>query len=105
MDLTVIDNPDRHRYEARTPEGEVAGFAQYQRRPDRIIVVHTEVSPEFEGRGVAGRLASGALDDIRAQHLAVEPVCPYIRSYIERHPAYADLVAEDGSTETAQQTE
>ncbi|SNQ46373.1 putative MobA-like protein [Frankia canadensis] len=94
MELTVIDNPDRHRYEARTPDGEVAGFVQYQRRPDRIVLVHTEVRPEFEGQGVASTLAAGTLDDVRAHGLAVVPQCPYIRAYIERHPAYADLLAD-----------
>jgi molybdenum cofactor cytidylyltransferase len=94
MELSVIDNPDRHRYEARTPDGEVAGLVQYQRRPDRIVFVHTEVRPEFEGKGVASALVAGALDDARKQGLAVVPQCPYIRGYIERHPAYADLVAD-----------
>ncbi|KQC37052.1 GNAT family N-acetyltransferase [Frankia sp. ACN1ag] len=95
MDLSVTDNPERFRYEALTPTGEVAGFVQYQKRPDRIIFIHTEVSPEFSGQGVGSALATAALDDVRRQGLAVVPQCPYIRAFIERHPAYADLVAAD----------
>ena len=30
MDVTVVDNPERNRYEARTPDGDVAGIAGYQ---------------------------------------------------------------------------
>ena len=30
---------------------------------------------------------------LRAAGLKVEPLCPFIASYIERHPEYADLVA------------
>ncbi|WP_163553449.1 GNAT family N-acetyltransferase [Candidatus Frankia alpina] len=95
MDLSVTDNPDRFRYEALTPTGEVAGFAQYQKRADRIIFIHTEVSPEFSGQGVGSTLAAGALDDVRRQGLAVVPQRPYIRAFIDRHPAYADLVVAD----------
>ncbi|CAO5156528.1 molybdenum cofactor cytidylyltransferase [Frankia sp. AiPs1] len=95
MELSVIDNPDRHRYEARTSDGTVAGFVQYQRRGERIVLVHTEVLPEFEGKGVGSALAASALDDARARALSVVAQCPYIRAYIERHPVYADLVAEE----------
>ncbi|CAJ59377.1 MULTISPECIES: GNAT family N-acetyltransferase [Frankia] len=95
MDLSVTDNPARFRYEAITPAGEIAGFVQYQKRPDRIVFIHTEVSPEFSGQGVGSTLATAALDDVRRQGLAVVPQCPYIRAFIERHPAYADLVAAD----------
>ncbi|MCK9895658.1 GNAT family N-acetyltransferase [Frankia sp. AgB32] len=98
MELSVIDNPDRHRHEARTPEGELAGLVQYQRRPDRIVFVHTEVLPEYEGRGVGSALAAAALDAARQQGLAVIPECPYIRGYIDRHPDYADLVADVGES-------
>jgi len=46
-----------------------------------------------EGRGLAARLVAGALDDIRARGLHVVPICPFVSSYISRHPDYGDLVA------------
>ena len=36
--------------------------------------------------------AQAALDDVRAQGLRVIARCPFFASYIDRHPAYADLV-------------
>ncbi len=88
----VADNRDAFRYEARV-DHELAGFAQYQVEPDRLVFTHTEVDPGFEGQGVGGALASAALDDVRAHGLLAVPQCPFIARYIERHPAYADLVA------------
>ena len=90
--IEVVDNPKERRYEAHV-DGAVAGYVFYHRRDGEIVVIHTEVLEEFEGRGVGSRLVSGALDDIRVQGLSVVPMCPFTRGYIERHPEYADLVA------------
>lgn len=87
----VHDNRDRSRYEVRV-DGEMAGFAQYVMRGGRIVFVHTEIDDAFEGKGVGSALAKGALDDVRARGLPVVPICPFIASYIERHPEYQDLV-------------
>jgi uncharacterized protein len=91
--ITVKDNAEAERFEIAV-EGEVAGFAQYRRRPELIAFVHTEVEPRFSGQGLASRLISASLDSARAEGLAVLPFCPFVNAYIERHPEYADLVPE-----------
>lgn len=93
MEITVADNAEAQRYEV-TVDGELAGFTQYRRRPELIALVHTEVEPRFEGRGLAGRLIATALDEARADGVAVLPFCPYANAYIQRHLEYADLVPE-----------
>jgi len=87
----VVDVPDDHRYEIRLG-GDLAGFAVYHRRGGRAYFVHTEIDPAFEGKGLGSALAKGALDAQRALGESVVPLCPFIRSYIDRHPDYADLV-------------
>jgi predicted GNAT family acetyltransferase len=89
---TVRDNPDRLRYEIFDDDGALAGFAQYVLRSGRIIFVHTEIDDAFEGKGLGTKLAAGALDDVRRRGHLVVPLCPFIASYIERHPEYDDLV-------------
>ncbi len=95
-DIRVVDDPGAARYQALL-DGEVAGYAVYERQGNVVVFLHTEVEPDFEGRGVGSRLAAGALDDVRARGLAVVPRCPFIAAYIERHPAYGDLVVSGGS--------
>ena len=68
-------------------------------RGETISLIHTEVDPAFEGRGLAGRLARYSLDDARKRQLAVLPFCPYVQSWIKRHPEYADLVPQDRRAE------
>jgi hypothetical protein len=93
--IEVSDNPESARYEVKV-DGNVAGFVDYHLRGDKIALTHTEVFPEYEGQGLAGRLARTALDSARDAGLSVIPTCPYIAKYIERHPEYANLVADAG---------
>lgn len=59
------------------------------------MLVHTDVDPAFEGRGLGSRLIGGALADIRARGLLFVPLCPFVAAYVRRHPEYADLVVHD----------
>lgn len=88
----VIDNKATERYEVHA-EGHTA-ILTYKRRGNRITLVHTEVPPPLEGRGIAGMLARTALEDARADGLEVVPLCPYVVQYIRRHQEYLPLVIE-----------
>ncbi len=90
--VTVRDEPASARYELFV-DGELAGFATYCRENGVMTIPHTEVELRFEGRGLGARLARFALDDARRHGWRVVPRCPFVASYIERHPEYADLVA------------
>ncbi|MGH2406653.1 MAG: GNAT family N-acetyltransferase [Candidatus Limnocylindrales bacterium] len=92
MDLEIIDVPEAGRYEARG-EGQLVGILEYIVKRGRIALVHTEVLPELEGRGIAAALAKFALADARRQGLPVVPSCPYVRAYLERHPEERDVPA------------
>jgi predicted GNAT family acetyltransferase len=84
MDVTVVDNSDASRFEARA-DGAVAGFAEYRREPEALVVVHAEVDPAYEGRGIGSTLARGMLDQLRDQGVTVRPECPFVRSYVRKH--------------------
>ncbi|MFB4316902.1 GNAT family N-acetyltransferase [Actinomadura sp. 21ATH] len=97
MSKEISDNAEASRYEIRV-DGELAGFAEYRTRPGKIVFTHTEVFDAFEGQGVGGALARGALDGVRAKGgLAVVPLCPFIKGWIDRHPDYQDLVGREGA--------
>ena len=91
-ELAITDNPDERRYEARI-DGELAGWVDYGRVRTRLVALHTEVLPEFGGRGIATALVRRVLDDARAAKQTITPRCPFFISHFERHPEDADLLA------------
>ncbi|GAA2297747.1 GNAT family N-acetyltransferase [Actinomadura sp. NPDC048955] len=91
MSTEITDNAEQGRYEIRL-DGDLAGFAEYERGEGAVVFTHTEVDSAFEGKGVGSALARGALDDVRSQGLSVVPLCPFIKKWILRHPDYKDLV-------------
>jgi NAD+ kinase len=98
-DAAVVDSFEHQRYEVILG-GEVAGVLHYRRHGGEIELMHTEIDQAFEGRGLASRLAAGALDDARNRGTPVVVTCPFVNSYLERHPEYADLLASSAQRTT-----
>jgi uncharacterized protein len=90
--VTVRDNVEKSRFEAVDEAGAVAGFATYRKQGDSVTFRHTEVDDAYEGQGIGSSLARAALDAARREELTVVPQCPFIKSYIDHHTEYADLV-------------
>jgi predicted GNAT family acetyltransferase len=55
-------------------------------------IVHTEVPPQAEGRGIAAALVRAALAHARVLGWRVRPSCSYVRSYMRRHVDTQDLL-------------
>lgn len=58
-----------------------------------MTIFHTEIEPEYQGRGLGDELAHGPLEDVQRRDLALVPRCPFIAAYVRRHPdEYIELV-------------
>ena len=87
-DLLISDLAEAHRFEARRG-GEVVGFVDYRWVGGRRVLIHTEVPEALEGQGIGSALARYVLDFARDHDERVSIKCPYLRTFIERHPEYA----------------
>ncbi len=57
-----------------------------------LTVYHTEVSPEYEGKGLAKKLLTSMADYARKNELKVIALCPYVFAEFKRHPEeYGDI--------------
>ena len=93
MEITVVDVPERGRFEIRDGE-HVVGLASYHVDDGLMTLPHTEIDPSMGGRGLGTRLVQGVLTAARERHLHVLPYCSFIRKYLLDHPEELDLVAE-----------
>jgi predicted GNAT family acetyltransferase len=91
-DSPVVHNTAAKRFEIGL-HGRIA-FSKYLLVGEKIIIEHTEVPSELEGKGIATRIVRTALDYARAQKLKVMPLCPFTAGFSHRHPEYKDLVLE-----------
>jgi len=89
----VIDNQDESRFEV-TLNGTLAELV-YRRRADRLVVLHTGVPDELGGHGVGGLLVRAAVDRAAREGLTIVPLCPFARSWLEKHPDVASGVSVD----------
>lgn len=80
----VTDNTDAGRFELSV-DGHLGELA-YRVDGERLVLVHTGVPDELEGRGLGGTLVRAAVDRARRDGLTIVPQCPFARSWLERHP-------------------
>lgn len=68
-------------------------FADYRREGGVVFIDYVFAAPAQRGKGTAGRLMKGMLEQIRREGLKVQPICGYAVAYIQRHPEEQDLLA------------
>ena len=83
MDVDVVHLQDRSRFETQV-EGQQA-YLTYEQEGGTVVMTHTIVPREIEGRGVAGELTRTAVDWARAQGLQVDPQCSYVRAWLRKN--------------------
>ena len=50
------------------------------------IFTHTYIQPSFRGKGLANMLAQFAIDDTTKRGMKFNPMCPFVKAYVKKHP-------------------
>lgn len=78
------DNRAASRFEL-TVDG-LTAFLVYERNPDTLVLIHTEVPDRLRGHHLGEQLVVAALEAARQEGRRVVAVCPFVRAYLRRHP-------------------
>jgi uncharacterized protein len=89
----VIDLPEEGRFVTEL-EGHTARLV-YRTDHERLILVHTIVPAELEGRGVGSALVRASIARAADEGLTVVPWCPFARKWLRSHPDEAAGVTVD----------
>ncbi len=81
----VVNDEASRRYELWVGDDRV-GFSAYRREPGRITFTHTVVDPGHEGNGYGSAIARAVVADAVERGETIVPRCPFIRSWLEKHP-------------------
>jgi predicted GNAT family acetyltransferase len=91
--LKLIKNEKANQFEMAV-DGHTA-IIVYKEYPGKIALIHTEVPPVLEGKGVATAIIEKALNYIEQNNLKLIPICPVVVAYVKRHPEWRRIV-DDG---------
>ena len=58
----------------------------------KFIIDHTEVSPDFNGKGVGKKLVIAAVEYARANNLKIIPLCPFAKSVFDKVEEIRDVL-------------
>lgn len=90
----VKNNEEKNRYELSV-NGKTAVAEYILNKQGVLFFTHTEVPDEHEGQGVASKLLEAAFKDAEERDLKIAPICPFVKSYLQRHPEWKRLLAKE----------
>lgn len=90
MNLDVRHNEAKCRFEAGSDAD--PAHIDYLLVEKTLEIYHTEVPMKYQGKGLAGLLATACLDWAREQGFKVLTTCSYATSFVKKHPEYNDIV-------------
>ncbi|MHC0444849.1 GNAT family N-acetyltransferase [Flavobacterium sp. 3-218] len=93
MEIQQINDTKKGYFEA-LEDGQQAGQMTYTwAGNDKFIIDHTEVSPEFNGKGVGKKLVMAAVDYARANDIKIIPLCPFAKSVFDKVEEIRDVLS------------
>jgi predicted GNAT family acetyltransferase len=89
---SVYNNELEKQFEIR--EQDELATLQYRFHNDMIMLMHTFVPESLSGKGIASGLANAALNWAKEHNKKVKVYCPFVASYLKRHPEFDFLVVK-----------
>lgn len=93
MKVEQFDRESKGFFKATEGE-ETAGHMTYSwAGKDKFIIDHTEVEPQFNGKGVGKQLVMAAVSFAREKGVKIIPLCPYAKSVFDKTDEIRDVLA------------
>ncbi|MFD1605788.1 GNAT family N-acetyltransferase [Flavobacterium artemisiae] len=93
MEIQQINDTKKGYFEA-VEDGKEAGKMTYTWAGDsQFIIDHTEVSPDFNGKGVGKKMLMAAVDFARKNNVKIIPLCPFAKSVFDKVEEIRDVLS------------
>jgi predicted GNAT family acetyltransferase len=94
LELTIARDDEVGIYDATVGSQQVGGLT-YNDAGERVVLVAVSILPQFRNQGAATTLIRHVLDDLRAQGKTATVLCPIVRTFIDKHAEYQDVVDQE----------
>ena len=84
MDIKVFHNKEKSRFEVELADE--PGVLEYKATSRKIYLIHTGVPKSNTIKGVAAALTTTALNYAKEADLEAVIICPFVKTYVKRHP-------------------
>ncbi len=91
-DIPLVNNELSRQFELAV-NGQKAKI-EYELQKGRMSLLHTEVPPELEGRGVGTAIVEKTLHYMQDNSLKLVPWCSFVKAYVKKHPEWKKLLAQ-----------
>jgi predicted GNAT family acetyltransferase len=95
MEQTIRVNNSLKRFELEV-KGSIA-YIDYKLSHQLLFLIHTEVPAALRGTGVGSLIVQKALEYAKENDYKIVPICPFVQSYLKRHPEWKQVEAPDAA--------
>lgn len=94
MEITIIDQ-DNKGYAIATDNNKKVGMMSYSiAGKDLIIIDHTEIEPEFNGKGIGKQLLLKTVEMARSKNIKIVPLCPFANAMFKKITDIQDVLKQ-----------
>ena len=90
--VELLKNDEKKRFELHI-DGHIAFIEYILTNQNVMYLTHTEVPRALEGNGVGGSIVVKVLNQIKSNDFTLAPLCPFVASYLKRHPEWKEILA------------
>ena len=93
MKIEQIDEVTKGFFKAVEAEQQAGKIEYTWAGKNKFIIDHTEVNPDFKGKGVGKKLVQATVNFAKENKLKVIPLCPFAKSVIEKTSEFQEILA------------
>ncbi|HEX8549418.1 MAG TPA: GNAT family N-acetyltransferase [Cytophagaceae bacterium] len=92
MDIKHHNFEENGTFLAMNEEVEAGRMTYSWRNGDRIVINHTVVQPDFQGKNIGKQLVMAAVDFAREKNIKIVPQCSFARRIFDKEENLRDVL-------------
>jgi len=92
MEINQVNNEKNGYFEAIENNVQAGKMSYVWAGETKIIIDHTEVNPEFSGKGIGKQLLMAVVENARENKIKILPLCPFAKSVFDKDETIRDVL-------------